>query len=140
MALPKGSGLLPFFNHAYNKLRQNGALRRIKAKWEDKNNFLKCEANSLDSISIVKMGSLLVMLLSGMALASIILIFENICKTQGLKASTAAPYPVRPARRRPYLDFEKEKAAAAAAARRHYRGLTWLGRARRAGGASAVYL
>ena len=80
------------------------------------------------------------MLLSGMALASIILIFENICKTQGLKASTAAPYPVRPARRRPYLDFEKEKAAAAAAARRHYRGLTWLGRARRAGGASAVYL
>ena len=43
-----------------------------------------------------------------------------------------APYPVRPARPRPYLDFEKEKAAAA---RRHYRGLTWLGRARRAGGA-----
>ena len=28
-------------------------------------------------------------------------------------------------------------AAAAAAARRHYRGLTWLGRARRAGGAPA---
>ena len=37
----------------------------------------------------------------------------------------AAPYPVRP---RPYLNFEKEKAAAAA--RRNYRGLTWLGRAR----------
>ena len=45
----------------------------------------------------------------------------------------AAPYPVRPTRPRPYLDFEKEKAAAAV--RRHYRGLTWLGRARRAGGA-----
>ena len=27
---------------------------------------------------------------------------------------------------------------AAAAARRHYRGLTWLGRARRAGGAPAI--
>ena len=39
----------------------------------------------------------------------------------------AAPYPVRPARPRPYLDFEKEKVAAAAVARRHYRGLTWLG-------------
>ena len=40
---------------------------------------------------------------------------------------------VGPARPRSYLDFEKEKAAAAA--RRHYRGLTWLGRARRTGGA-----
>ena len=34
------------------------------------------------------------------------------------------------------VNFEKSKAAAAAA-RRHYRGLTWLGRARRAGGAPA---
>ena len=46
---------------------------------------------------------------------------------------SAAPYPVRPARPRPYLDFEKQKKAAAA--RHHYRGLTWLGRARPAGGA-----
>ena len=46
-----------------------------------------------------------------------------------------APYPVRLARPWPYLDFEKEKAAAA---RRHYRGLTWLGRARCAGGAPVV--
>ena len=29
--------------------------------------------------------------------------------------------------------------AAVAAARRHYRGLTWLGRARRAGGAPVAY-
>ena len=87
MALQKGSGLLPFFNHAYNKLRQNGALPRIKAKWEDKDNSLKCEANSLDSISIEKMGSLLVMLLSGMGLAFIILMLEKICKTQEMKAS-----------------------------------------------------
>ena len=40
---------------------------------------------------------------------------------------------VRPARSRSYLDFEKLKATAAAA-RRYLRGLTWLGRARRAGG------
>ena len=88
MALPKGSPLLPFFNHAYNKLRQNGALPRIKAKWED--NSLKCEATSLEPISIEKMGSLLVMLLSGMGLASIILVLENFCKTQALKASLAS--------------------------------------------------
>ena len=40
-----------------------------------------------------------------------------------------APYVVRPARPRSYLDFEKQKAAA----HRHYRGLTWFGRARHAG-------
>ena len=45
---------------------------------------------------------------------------------------SGAPYVVRPARPRSYLDFEKSKAAAA---RRHYRGLSWLGRACRAGGA-----
>ena len=87
LALPKGSPLLPFFNHAYNKLRQNGALPRIKAQWEDKDNSLKCEANSLEPISIEKMGSLLVMLLSSIGLASIILILEKIRKTQGFKAS-----------------------------------------------------
>ena len=32
-----------------------------------------------------------------------------------VKTNTAVPYPVRPARPWPYLDFEKEKAAAAAA-------------------------
>ena len=44
---------------------------------------------------------------------------------------SGAPYVVRPTRPRSYLDFEKKKAAA----RRHYRGLTWLGLACRAGGA-----
>ena len=48
---------------------------------------------------------------------------------------TGAPYGVRPVRPRSYLDFEKLKAAAAAAARHHYRGLNWLGRACRANGA-----
>ena len=63
-------------------------------------------------------------------------------KSPGLKSlwlKTGAPYPVRPARPWPYLDFEKQKAAAAAAARRHYRGLIWLGRTRRAGGAPECY-
>ena len=85
MALLKGSPLLPFFNHAYNKLRQNGALTRLKAKWEDKDNSLKCEANSLEPISIEKMGSLLLMMLSGIVLASFIFILESFYKTKGFR-------------------------------------------------------
>ena len=85
MALLKGSGLLPFFNYAYNKLRQNGALPRIKAKWEDKDNSLKCEANSLEPISIEKMGSLLLMMFSGIVLASFIFILETFYKTGGVR-------------------------------------------------------
>ena len=83
--LPKGSPLLPFFNHAYNKLRQNGALPRIKAQWEDKDNSLKCEANSLEPISIEKMGSLLLMMLSGIVLASFLFILESVYKTKGVQ-------------------------------------------------------
>ena len=44
-----------------------------------------------------------------------------------LLAYAGAPYVVRLARPRSYLDFEKKKTAAAEAARRHYRDLTWLG-------------
>ena len=51
-----------------------------------------------------------------------------------------APYGVRPVRPRSYLDFEKLKVAAAAAARHHYRGLIWLGLACRAGGAPSIVL
>ena len=85
MALLKGSPLLPFFNHAYNKLRQNGAMARIKAKWD---NSLKCEANSLEPISIEKMGSLLLMMLSGIVLASFIFILESFYKTKGFRRLT----------------------------------------------------
>ena len=88
MTLPKGSPLLPFFNHAYNKLRQNGALPRIKAQWEDKDNSLKCEANSLEPISITKMGSLLLMMLIGMGLAFITFILEILYKTKGFRRLT----------------------------------------------------
>ena len=82
MVLPKGSPLLPFFNHAYNRIRQNGAMARIKAKWEDKDNSLKCEANSLEPISIAKMGSLLLMMLIAMGLAFITFILEILYKTK----------------------------------------------------------
>ena len=81
----KGSPLLPFFNHAYNKLRQNGALARYESKWEDKDIPLKCEGNSLEPISIEKMGLLLLMMLSGIVLASFIFILEKFHKTQGFR-------------------------------------------------------
>ena len=80
-----GSPLLPFFNHAYNRIRQNGALARIKAKWEDKDKSLKCEGDSLEPISIEKMGSLLLMVLGGIILASCIFILENFYKTEGAR-------------------------------------------------------
>ena len=87
MVLTKGSPLLPFFNYAYNKLRQNGFMARVKAKWEDKSIPLKCEPNSLEQepISIEKMGSLLLMMLNGIGLASFIFILEKIYKTQGFR-------------------------------------------------------
>ena len=60
-------------------------MARIKAKWEDKDNSLKCEANSLEPISIEKMGSLLLMMLSGMGLAFIFFILEIIYKPKDLE-------------------------------------------------------
>ena len=61
LPLLKGSPLHPFFNYNYNKLRQNGALFRFHLKWANKDDYLKCEANSLDPISIQKMGPLLLL-------------------------------------------------------------------------------
>ena len=60
-------------------------MARIKAKWEDKDNSLKCEANSLEPISIEKMGSLLLMMFSGIVLASFIFILETFYKTGGVR-------------------------------------------------------
>ena len=85
MAFLKGSPLLPFFNYAYNKLRQNGFMARVKAKWEDKSIPTKCEPNSMEPISIEKMGSLLLMMLSGIVLASFIFILESFYKTKGFR-------------------------------------------------------
>ena len=85
MPLLKGSPLHPFFNYNYNKLRQNGALFRFHLKWANKDDYLKCEANALDPISIQKMGPLLLMLLSGMVLAIIIFMLEKIYNTNGFR-------------------------------------------------------
>ena len=85
MILPKGSPLSPFFNHAYNKLRQTGALYRIKEKWMDKDFPVKCKSDPLEPISFDKIVSAVVLLLFGLCCAMIIFIFEIIWKTNESK-------------------------------------------------------
>ena len=85
MVLPKGSPLLPFFNHALNKLRQSGTLHRIKEKWMNKDIPLKCESNPLEPISFYKIISVVVLLLFGFATATIIFVFEFLFKSEDTK-------------------------------------------------------
>ena len=74
MVFPKGSPLLPFFNYAYNKIRQTGALHRIKKKWM----FIehRCQSNPLQPISFHKTVSLFKILLLGICWTLIILVIE----------------------------------------------------------------
>ena len=81
-ALPKGSPLLPFFNHALSKLRQSGTLLRIKEKWMPKNIPLKCESNPLEPISFYKIISVVVLFLFGIGSATIIFVFEIVFKAK----------------------------------------------------------
>ena len=75
MVFPKGSPLLPFFNYAYIKIRQNGALHRIKKKWvlEHKSN---CQSNTMQPISFQKIVSLFTLLFFGISSTFIILVIE----------------------------------------------------------------
>ena len=74
MVFPIGSPLLPFFNYAYNKIRQTGALHRIKKKWM----FIehRCQSNPLQPISFHKTVSLFKILLLGICWTLIILVIE----------------------------------------------------------------
>ena len=85
MILPKGSPLLPFFNHALNKLRQSGTLHRIKEKWMNKDIPLKCQSNPLKPISFYQIISVVVLLLFGFATAVIIFVFELLFKSKDSK-------------------------------------------------------
>ena len=78
MMFPKGSPLLPFFNHAYTKLRQSGALYRINEKWDDKSIPIKCELDPLEPISLYKIVSVFALLVFGLTCATIALGFEMI--------------------------------------------------------------
>ena len=76
---PKGSPLFPFFNNAYNILRQTGALTRIKEKWTD--NKLKCNSNPLKPITFYKIGSLVAFLIIGLGFAIVIAVLERMWMT-----------------------------------------------------------
>ena len=95
MVLPKGSPLLPFFNHAYNKLRQTGALYRIKQKWKDKNVSVKCKSDPLEPISFHKIVSVVVLLIFGLGSAIIILVFEMIWKTANSKIDSEKLFDIQ---------------------------------------------
>ena len=76
----KGSPLVPFFKHAYGKLRQTGTLARIKQKWEKKGISGNCGSNQLRPISFNKIASVIVLLLLGMCIAFLISVIEIFCK------------------------------------------------------------
>ena len=78
MLFPKGSSLLPFFNHAYNKIRQTGALQRIKEKWLNKDKLLNCKSDPMEPISLFKIIFAFAFLCFGFSCAVITLGFENI--------------------------------------------------------------
>ena len=77
-AFPKGSPLLPFFRHAYNKIRQTGALHRHSKKWRTEDQPTGCDSKNLVTpISFNKIISLLALVLLGISLASITSLCEN---------------------------------------------------------------
>jgi hypothetical protein len=66
---------MPFFNYAFNKLRQTGALYREKKKWIPKENTFKCTEDPLEPISFHKIVSA-GLLFFGIGLSCIILAIE----------------------------------------------------------------
>ena len=77
-AFPKGSPLLPFFRHAYNKIRQTGALHRLSKKWRTQDQSIGCDSkNVLTPISFNKIVSLVAVLLLGIVLAFATTLFEK---------------------------------------------------------------
>ena len=61
---------MPFFRHAYNKIRQTGALHRHSKKWRTEDQPTGCDSkNLLMPISFNKIISLVALLLFGTFLA-----------------------------------------------------------------------
>ena len=80
-AFPKASPLLPFFRHAYNKIRQTGALHRLSKKWRTQDESIGCNSkNELAPISFNKIVSLVALLLLGIFLALVTIMFEKMTK------------------------------------------------------------
>ena len=68
--------MVPFFKHAYGKLRQTGALARIKEKLKKKRISGNCGSNQLRPISFNKIASVIVLLLLGTCIAFLISVIE----------------------------------------------------------------
>ena len=69
---------MPFFRHAYNKIRQTGALHRHSKKWRTEDQPTGCDSkNLLMPISFNKIISLVVLVLLGIFLALITSLFEK---------------------------------------------------------------
>ena len=69
---------MPFFRHAYNKIRQTGALHRHSKKWRTEDQPTGCDSKNLVTpISFNKIISLLALVLLGISLASITSLCEN---------------------------------------------------------------
>ena len=64
--------MVPFFKHAYGKLRQTGTLARIKQNSEKQGISGNCGSNQLRPISFNKIASVIVLLLLGMCIAFLI--------------------------------------------------------------------
>ena len=76
-AFPKASPLLPFFKYAYSKIRQSGGLHRVKGKWRKNAKSLNCDSgNSLEPITLNRIGSLIVLVIIGVLFAIVALFIE----------------------------------------------------------------
>ena len=81
-AFQKSSPYLPFFNHAYRKMRENGEFSRINNLWSKKKLY-NCEVKETESISIQIIGSILIFLLFSIAFSLLILVIELIFYNRG---------------------------------------------------------
>ena len=76
-AFPKASPLLPFFKYAYSKIRPSGALQRVKRKWMKNAYSLNCDSdNSMEPITLNKIGSLIALVIMGVLFAIVALTIE----------------------------------------------------------------
>ena len=91
MAFAKGSPLIPFFKHEYNKMRQSGTLSRLKRKWTKTGEPSKCASNNeLEPIHFKKIASLGILIISGYILALLVFFIEKIdfMKNQSVKSES----------------------------------------------------
>ena len=76
-AFPKASPIFPFFKYAYSKIRQTGGLQRVERKWRNKVKPSNCDSgNSMEPITLNKIGALIALVIIGVLFAIVALIIE----------------------------------------------------------------